>query len=134
MVEALREELRKFNYVVQRNWEGLPELDKEHPDLDLLVSDEDYNDCLLVTQEYPWVDLRCPSDGYYPRYIADQMLVDRRDHEGWAIPNNKAHFLSLYYHNAVHKNGNPYGDKLRDIFLTWLPATKPDDPHVQFLP
>lgn len=132
MVEALREALAPFNYVVQRNWQTLPELDPIHPDLDLFVAEEDYDDCLLVTKEYPWIDLRHPSDNYYPQYISQLMLVDRRNHEGWAIPSPKAYFLSLYYHNAIHKTNDPYNKELRRAFLDWIPATKPDDPGVNF--
>lgn len=133
MVEELRKELEKFNYVVQRNWEPLPELDPVHPDLDLFVSEEDYNDCLLITQQYPFIDLRRPSDNYYPPYIADRMLLDRREYNGWKIPSKEAYFLSLYYHDTVHKKDNPYKETLKSAFKDWIPPTKPEDPHVQFI-
>lgn len=133
-MDELLKVLAPFNYVVQRNWQELPDLDHEHPDLDLFVSEDDYDDCLLEVKDYGFIDLRHPSDGYYPDYISKIMLVDRREHNGWAIPNKKAYFLSLYYHNAVHKTNNPYQEELKRAFLDWIPATKPDDPYVQFIP
>ena len=132
MVEHLKVALAPFNYVVQRNWEELPNLDPNHPDLDLFVSDEDYNDCLLITQEFPWVDLRHPSDNYYPEYISNLLLTDRQNYEGWAIPNPKASFLSLYYHAIVHKASNKYEAELRRIFLQWIKPIKADDEGVGY--
>jgi len=131
-MDELLKALAPFNYVVQRNWQDLPDLDPDHPDLDLFVAEEDYNDCLLVTQEYGFIDLRHPSDGYYPPYISQLMLIDRREHNGWAIPNKKAYFLSLYYHDAVHKKDNPYKTELRRAFLDWINPTEPDDKGVNY--
>lgn len=121
-------DLAPYNYVVQRNWEG----NQDHPDLDLFVSDEDYEVVVLLTKELGYVDVRRPSDNYYPQYISDLLLVDKREWNGWKIPSPKAYFLSLYYHATVHKSENKYQDELKRAFLEWIPPVKADDPGVGY--
>jgi len=132
LVENIRKSLEPFDYVVQRNWEELPDLDPDHPDLDLFVSNEDYEEVLLLTKEFPWIDLRHPGDGYYPEDIEDMLLLSTEVYNGWKIPEPFIHFISLYYHNAVHKKDNPYEDKLRQLFLEVYPPTEPDDKGVGY--
>lgn len=111
-IAILAESIKHLEYVVQRNWENLPySIGVEgHEDLDLFCSDEDRAELELLTHEYPLVDVRSPMDDYYPEEIADMLLVTRFQYEEFFIPTPIAHFLALYYHNAVHKKDNPYGD------------------------
>lgn len=106
-----------FNYVVQRNWKSLPESTPQHNDLDLFVSYEDYQEVLLLSKAFPFVDVRTEGDGYYPEEIERELLTDRRRFNDFWIPSPKAHFLSLYYHNLVHKENDPYKDELKELFL-----------------
>jgi len=130
MVERLRDQLKQFRYCVQRNWETLPDLDPAHPDLDLFVHFDDLDEILEVVPD--WVDVRHMGDGYYPTEIGEELLKDIREWNGWFIPSPKAHFLSLYWHNAVHKPDDPYKDKLRKVFFEWVPPMRADDQGVGF--
>lgn len=126
--KQLFDEIKGFNYVVQRNWEN----EAGHDDLDLFVSLDDCPSVELICRNYPLVDVRYEGDGYYPREIEKLLLSENRVFDGYRIPTARAHFISLYYHNTVHKQGNPYADKLRQLFLEVYPPTKCIDPGVGF--
>lgn len=117
---TLAEILAPFDYVVQRNWIQ----DPEHPDWDLFVSEEDYEPLKEAIRGIPDVDLRSPSDGYYPKHICDLLLKDKREWEGFKIPSPEAYFLALYYHAVVHKEVNKYDEELKRAFLEWIPPVK----------
>jgi hypothetical protein len=131
-MENLVELLKPFDYVVQRNWEGLPNLDSKHPDLDLFTTDEEVNNLKLIIKDYGYIDVRSPKDNYYPCGISALMLLDKRKYKGFWIPSPLAHFLSLFYHNAVHKQTDPYKDKLIELFLDIFPAVKCTDKGVGY--
>lgn len=126
--KQLFQEIQSFNYVVQRNWEP----DDKHDDLDLFVSNEDYKAVKAICDKYELIDLRTPGDGYYPEEIEDELLDNPRFVDGMKVPSLKAHFLSLYYHNAVHKQGNPYGEKLRKLFLEIYKPVRCQDAGVEY--
>lgn len=128
----LAELLQPYNYVVMRNWVGLPELDSEHPDLDIYVCEEQAEELRLACREYPWIDIRSPKDNYFPEDIERKLLVGRRDYNGFFIPSAQAYFLSLYYHNAIHKNNDKYKDELVRAFLEVYPPVKCIDEGVGY--
>lgn len=128
-------EIRWLHYVVQRNWEKLPGGFVEgHADLDLFVSERDREKLLSIVAKYPEIpiDVRYPDDGYYPLEIGLAMLTDRVAGDLFWRPNNKAHFLSLYYHNLIHKENDPYGKELKEIFKKAYPPVKCEDEGVGF--
>lgn len=124
------DKIAHLRYVVTRNWEQLPHISDEHPDLDIFVAGEDYEEMLSLAE--PYYDVRTQGDGYYPKYIEEKLLDVPREYKGFKVPGPEAYFLSLYYHNAVHKKGDPYGERLRDIFLSWINPTRPFDAGVNF--
>lgn len=130
-LRKLAEEIKHLDYVVQRNWDGLP--DDMGGDLDIFVSNKDFPELSLIADKY-WpelIDIRQPGDGYYPQEIEVELLKDVRFHHGFKIPSKRAHFLSLYYHNAVHKD-HKYDEYLRDCFLTCFNPTRPEDKGVNY--
>lgn len=130
--------IRGLNYIVQRNWDNLPESVEVdgHDDLDLFVSEEDRDELEAILKENPEMDkitdVRSARDNYYPGVINLELLRSTKTLNGVRIPNPKAHFNSLYYHNAVHKDDNPYGEKLEELFLEMYPAIKCRDEGVGF--
>ena len=128
------EQIKHLNYVVQRNWDNLPEsmIVGNHDDLDLFVSDKDRAELELLIKGYDKIDCRSPQDNYYPQKIAKNMLLDRKRFGGFWILSPQVHFMSLYYHNAVHKKDNPYGEKLKEIFLESFKPIKCTDGGVGY--
>lgn len=122
------EQIQHLDYVVQRNWQG----EAGHDDLDLFVSLDDVNEMLDIVGNDPLVDVRFPGDGYYPVGIERLLLTDPDEYKGWKIPNPFSHFVSLYYHNAVHKQNDPYKETLRALFLEVFPPVRPDDRGVGY--
>lgn len=119
-------EIRNLHYVVQRHWEKLPRgFVKVHPGIALFVSERDSEKLLGITKKYPEIPtyIRSLGDGYYPFDIGMALLTNRllKERIFW-IPNPKAHFLSLYHHNLVHKENNPYGKELEEIFKEAYPC------------
>lgn len=128
----LADKINKLNYIVQRNWENLPDLIEGHDDLDLLCTDEDYEELVNLTRDWPYkVDVRKVSDGYYPVWLANRALIYKRLHNGFFIPDVESSFLLLYYHNLYHKNENPYSMKLSKLFKEWIPPIEPQDKGVK---
>ena len=129
--------IRNYDYVVQRNFQNLPEsyVVGAHDDLDLFCADEYKAAMLLIISEHPEfkIDVRSEKDKYYPQEIGD-MLLEKRKMIGKYIyiPNSRGHFFSLYYHNAVHKKDNPYGEKLKELFLETFHPVKCTDDGVGF--
>jgi len=136
MWESFLEKIEGLNYVVQRNWDYLPERTETHDDIDIFVSLEDKDEVLLFAEHYDFVDVRYPGDGYYPPEIEKILLEDRRKVSSrgidFYIPSSKAHFISLYYHDLVHKPDNPYKHHLESIFLEWCRPTKCIDEGVGY--
>lgn len=123
--------IENLNYVVQRNWENLPDI-SGYEDIDLLVADDHYY--LLKEATKDWgikVDIRTTKDGYYPVRLAELMLEGRRKYNGFWIPSPSGAFLGIYYHSLYHKPNNPYADKLKQLFRKWIPPVKPDDDGVK---
>lgn len=133
MFREFLEEIKDFNYVVQRNWEELPQGDTDHPDLDIFVSLDDFNAVDLISKNYQFIDVRTEGDGYYPPKI-EEMLLDGKTKclKGYPIPNTFAHFMSLYYHNMVHKEDDPYKEKLEGLFKELYGVTKCIDEGVGY--
>jgi len=112
-----------IQYVVLRNFEGLPEQATlpGHDDVDLLVAS--FGDALHLLDArrvYPdrrrvhvavdvgdrevRFDLRHPGDRYLPRPWADNVLASRIRHpKGFYVPDDENHFYALLYHALVHK-------------------------------
>jgi hypothetical protein len=135
-LESFLKEIKDLNYVVQRNWELLPEGFVEgHEDLDLFTTEKDKPKLLEIAKKYPEIkiDIRSYSDWYYPPNIGTQLLTNRvLEKDLFWIPNDFAHFISLYYHDWVHKGGGYYTEKLRDIFIKIYTPTKCKDEGVGF--
>lgn len=127
-------QIKHLDYVVQRNWFNLPGSCEwnGHEDLDLFVSDKDRPELEEILKYHDLVDCRSKSDGYYPPELSDLLLEEKRDFNGFNIPSKEAYFLSLYYHNAVHKNTDPYKDELKRAFLDIFPPTKCTDNGVGY--
>lgn len=119
MWKQLAEQIKDLDYVVQRNWFNLPDSCswEGHNDLDLFVSDKDRLQLEEILKSYELVDCRSKSDKYYPPELSDLLLEGRREFNGFYIPSKEAYFLSLYYHNVVHKNTDPYKEELKRAFL-----------------
>ena len=136
------QEIENFYYVVMRNFENLPE-DYEiggHKDLDIFCSDLAKTRMKEIARKYPEIpiDIFSPEDDYYPKEIAETMLDDRatiRDVDTTVyIPNRRAHFFSLYYHNSVHKENGTYGKELEQLFLKTFPQIKCKNEGVGYYP
>lgn len=136
LLERLATEIRPLNYVVQRNWENLPDDFRfdGHFDLDLFVSEEDKPALEKILLKYPEipVDVRSASDDYYPASIAEVFLTNRREYGGFWIPCAPAAFVAIYYHSVFHKKDNPYADRLKKLFAEVFPPVKAKDPGVGF--
>lgn len=131
----MAEKIKHLNYVVQRNWDNLPESCEVgvHKDLDLFVSEDDRDELVRHLEPYyELVDVRSPRDDYYPREISEQLLASHRWHGGFRIPSESAAFLALYYHNLVHKDGDPYKDELDDLFIEAYPPVQCADQGVGY--
>lgn len=130
------QEIKHLEYAVQRNHENLPEsyVVGSHNDLDLFSTDRDKPMIEEIVKRHGIpCDVRSPEDLYYPEEIGQRLLTSRKlvDNLFW-IPSTYAHFLALFYHNAVHKEGNPYGEKLKELFLELYPPVKPTDEGVGY--
>ena len=131
ITRTLFKRIKDVNYVVQRGWREVVD------DLDLFVSEEDYEllEEIVGNSNLPYkVDIRHPSDGYYPPEISELLLEDRRFNvpRGCWIPSKKAYFLALFYHSQVHGREEKYVKELKRAFLDWIPPTKPDDEGVVY--
>lgn len=113
-----------YEYVVLRNWDGLPYDVKlgEHSDLDLLVRDFDHfyeifpqaklvhpsprvRTKISIDDSYIYVDVRSINDGYYPEEFARAILSTREwNPRGFYTPNPLHHRIALAYHAVHHKN------------------------------
>ena len=117
--------IQDIDYIVQRNWDNLPkscEVD-EHKDIDLFVNENEraiLEDIIAAFYlKNTIIDVRSQRDLYYPEEIGYDLLKFPRIFNGFIkIPNKQSHFISLYYHNVVHKKDNPYDEKLKEIFLS----------------
>ena len=139
-------EIEDIYYVVQRNFDELPESYEvgDHKDLDIFCSDYAKAKLRMIALKYSEIpiDIFSPEDDYYPEAI-NEMILDARativSHYGDAvitvyIPNSKAHFFSLFYHNAVHKENGTYGKKLQQLFLKTFPPVECSDKGVGHFP
>lgn len=130
------DEIKDFTYVVQRNWQELPRdfAVLGHGDLDLFATDQDKRRIEAVLQKYPDIpcDVRSPEDNYYPYEINEMLLKGRMGFGGFWIPNPMTAFFALYYHNLIHKQGDPYGFDLEKMFKQMFPPVKCKDAGVGF--
>ena len=125
------ERIHDLNYVVQRGWHNLG----GEGDIDLFVSDADYETLKEITSGFfTKVDIRRPSDNYYPPYIGDILLLNRRDIGGLWVPSKEAYFLSLFYHAYVQGRKEKYQVELKKAFLDWIPPVEPEDKGVIYNP
>lgn len=113
-----------FEYVVLRNWDGLPYDFNlgEHSDLDLLVADFDHwkeifpeavaehpyprvRMKLAIDDSYVYVDVRHVGDDYYPEDFERAILETREwNSKGFYTPNPIHHRIALAYHAVHHKD------------------------------
>lgn len=129
-----------LEYLILRNFEGLPEQYtlEGHGDIDLLVAD--FRDACLVTNATPVFstprrvhqhvmvggsavpfDFRHVGDGYYDAAWQRHMLLTRtRTPSGCRVPDVENHFYGLLYHAAVHKPaiGADYVARLEQLAAT----------------
>ena len=135
-LKSFLEEIKNLNYVIQRNWENLPDgFIEGHEDLDLFTTEKDKPELVKIAQKYPEIkiDIRSYSDWYYPPLISNQLLTNRKlEKDLFWIPNDFVHFISLYYHDLVHKGGGHYTEKLKEIFKKIYPPTKCTDEGVGY--
>lgn len=136
LIRKFFEDIKGFTYVVQRNWENLPfdYATNGHDDLDLFATDDDKHRIESVLQNYPEIlcDVRSPKDLYYPADISAMLLQNRVEQDGFYIPNPIAGFLAIYYHNLIHKEGDPYKAKLESMFKEMFPPVRCKDTGVGF--
>lgn len=130
-------EIHNFNYVVQRNWDNLPRdyVVDGHDDLDLFATDDDKHRIESVLQKYPEIhcDVRSPEDNYYPKEMSEMLLKYRVEvNAEFFILQPEVAFLVLYYHNLIHKQDNPYGKKLNEMFKLMFPPVRCKDLGVGF--
>ena len=118
----------KLNWIVMRNFEGMPDkltID-EHLDIDLLVNDyflvktildatsatkdrfEDGKHRILnhviIQNKKVLFDFRFVGDNYYDKKLQEKMLNTRIKHpNGFFTPNNEMHLYTLIYHAIIHK-------------------------------
>ena len=136
MLQDFFREIKDLNWVVQRNWQNLPGSYEVigHSDLDLFSTDEDKQKIVEILKKYPTIpcDVRSLEDDYYPREIADRMLNNRIEMDGFYIPEPEVAFFALYYHNLVHKSGNDYRFVLEDMFKKMFSPVKCKDGGVGY--
>lgn len=131
-----------FQYVVLRNWDGLPYDFNlgEHSDLDLLVYDYEHFREIFpeAKSEYPYprvrmkipiddsflyADIRHIGDDYYPEDLERAILETREwNPRGFFTPNPIHHRIALAYHAVHHKNfiSNDYYRWLGDVTIDEL--------------
>ena len=115
--------LESTPYCVLRNFDDFPNLDEEHPDIDLLVLNREEAALLLnavrvhdsprvqykttINGATVYLDLREVGDGYFDCKWQSRLLEDRQRcaEKGFFIPSETNHFFSLLYHAIVHKGG-----------------------------
>ena len=129
--QEFADEICELQYVVQRNWEGLP--DDPGADIDLFATRDGAKLISALAQSLPIkVDVRYPGDGYYPETIGKELLADYRLYKGWKIPTRQAAYDALMYHSLIHKENHPYEQKLATMFLQLHPPVEPDDKGVGY--
>ena len=135
-IKQFLQEIKDLNYVVQRNWQKLPEgFIEGHEDLDLFTTEKDKPELIRVAKKYLEIkiDIRSYSDWYYPPAIGTQLLTNRKlEKDLFWIPNDFAHFISLYYHDLIHKGGGIYTDELKKVFCKIYTPVKCMDNKVGF--
>lgn len=130
-LDPLFKDIEGLRYVVMRNWETLPPAG----DIDFFVHHDDYDALKEACRQHldeQWYDIRTFGDGYFPEPICNRLISRREKHGDIWIPNPRAHFVSLYYHNLVHKGDGRYDEKLKELFLQAYPPSVPDDEGVGF--
>lgn len=127
------------NYVIMRNFDQIGDIaDSEHPDVDLLVWNEESvarklaavkSSSLRYRSQYViqvagrevYVDLRSPVDNYFDENMSRKLLADRYFSKdiGAYILTGRSYFYSLLYHVLVHKPGiaQDYYDRLYSLGL-----------------
>lgn len=137
-IKALAKEIKELDYVVMRNWDKLP----PSGDIDFYVDPWDYealrDACRKHLGDERWFDIRTEGEDYYSSEIESELLFDKRwhvgeDHQwGFWIPSAKAHFLSLYYHQLVHKGDRRYQETLDKAFWAWHKPIQANDAGVGY--
>lgn len=133
-ITELAPKIKHLNYVVMRKWNYLPEIVGDD-DVDFFVALEDYDemeDILKANMPDHLFDLRTNGDNYFSAEIEKDLLLNRREFNGFWIPSERAHFLSLYYHDLVHKGDDRYHTKLKRIFWDWHNPQEPEDKGVGY--
>lgn len=131
---GLADKIKFLDYVVMRKWESLPIVEKDE-DVDFFVTVQDYKELDRIVGEYlpdHKYDIRTPRDHYFGTRVNHLMLRNRNKYKGFWIPNPHAHFISLYFHNLVHKGDHRYDKELEQIFWDWSQPREPDDKGVGF--
>lgn len=133
-ISEVAPKIEHLNYVVMRKWDYLPLIIGDD-DVDFFVSKEDYDEMDEILKQYipdHLYDLRTNGDNYFAKEIEDDLLLSRRQYNGFWIPSPRAHFLSLYYHNLIHKGDDRYHTHLKRIFINWLNPQPPEDKGVGY--
>ena len=123
------------NYVILRNFEGLPEnFDSyNHNDVDILTDDflrmpylanggkSPINDIFphkvqVGNKKIPF-DYEFPGDGYYDEKWSKEILERRVYYNGFYVPTDEDYFYSLFYHAIFYqkKVSDEYKTKLFDL-------------------
>ena len=129
-----------LEYVVMRNWDGLPDeaTIQGHDDIDFLVDSlpsamrilkakkvfqRSYRvHCEINVGGRPIrIDLRAIGDEYYPEEMQRTMLKNRVLEKCFYVPNAHDHFYSLAYHAVIHK------ESIGDDYVKKLQSMRPDD-------
>ena len=133
---AFAKTIEHLDYVVMRNWETMP----PDGDIDFFVAEHDKEElkamCLKYLKEARWYDVRSPGDHYFSPKIEQELLApqnkNQRIYNGFKIPSRNAHFLSLYYHNLVHKGDGRYDQRLKELFWDWMKPIRANDSGVEY--
>lgn len=129
----LADSIKHLNYVVMRNWEKMP----PEGDIDFFVHPDHLQELSLICRGFfddpKWYDIRTVGDNYYSKYIENGMLyLNGREYNGFKILSPHNHFISLYYHNLVHKGDGRYDEQLKKIFWEWQNPPQPEDEGVGY--
>jgi len=124
-----------INYVILRNFEGLPDkiFAYEHNDVDILTDDflripylanggksplnDIFPETVKIGNKELSFDFGFPGDGYYDEKWSKDILKRRVFYNGFYVPSNEDYFYSLFYHAIFYqmKVSDEYKKKLVDL-------------------
>lgn len=129
---TLARDIKPLRYAIMRNWDKLPPLG----DIDFWVHPDDKKKleeaCEAHLVEKRWYDIRTVGDNYFPFMIENELLEETEEWGEWKVLNKGALFVTLMYHQIVHKGDHRYQDQLDKIFLDQSGIVEPNDKGVGF--